>query len=560
MDNFSVVVAEAKNQLFRKSVMIIWGIMISYLGVCFYYHLVAATVFILSTFVTIPLVLWFSRKGFKNSSRGLFLVVVNTVILAATLGVREESGGQYYFVALSALPFIIFDGDEPWMRVYGLSVTTLCWCVFNFSGRSHFPDSWYPVDPPVDLFRFLAFGGSLAGLSAAVSAFARTSARIQQKAVESIDTEKQSLQTTLNTMSEGLIVHDSRGRVIRFNPAALQIFGLPAHELMGRTPMDPRWISVRENGATLPGEDHPALVALKTRLPQRNVTLGLRISAAQMKWVQLHAVPVPAIDGDWSVTVTYTDITMQFQAQRQIESDRQHLLQSAKMAALGEMAGGVAHEINNPLAIILGRSEQIKGRILRNDFNPERILTDLEKMNSTVGRITRIVKGLQAFSRNADNDPFQDVLIGGMVQDTLDLCAEKFRNINIEVRVDVSVDIVVLGRLAQLEQVLMNLLSNSYDAIATLEQRWIQIDALSDQGWVEISVQDSGVEIKAAIAEKIMQPFFTTKVVGKGTGLGLSISKGIIESHGGTLTYQPKGGHTRFVIRLPSAVSRSRAS
>jgi C4-dicarboxylate-specific signal transduction histidine kinase len=106
-------------------------------------------------------------------------------------------------------------------------------------------------------------------------------------------------------------------------------------------------------------------------------------------------------------------------------------------------------------------------------------------------------------------------------------------------------------RPTQLSQVLLNLLSNAFDAVSALSEKWVRLTVTQEEQKLIIKVIDSGNGIPSDIAEKIMQPFFTTKVIGKGTGLGLSISRGIIESHEGALFYDPSEKNTTFVIELP---------
>lgn len=231
-------------------------------------------------------------------------------------------------------------------------------------------------------------------------------------------------------------------------------------------------------------------------------------------------------------------------------------IQASKMASLGEMASGIAHEINNPLSVILGRASILQSKVedLKVEGQgKEKIIEDLKKIEATVHRIAKIIKGLKSFSRNADNDPMVRVSLKNTIEDTLELCTEKFKNRSIELRIklDPTKPLDVEGRPAQLSQVFLNLLSNSLDAVELLPEKWVEISFQESKGKVEISMIDSGNGIPPDTAEKMMQPFYTTKGVGKGTGLGLSISKGIIENHGGRFFYDSKSKNTCFKIELP---------
>lgn len=234
-----------------------------------------------------------------------------------------------------------------------------------------------------------------------------------------------------------------------------------------------------------------------------------------------------------------------------LEEQRTSIITSSKLSSLGEMAGGVAHEINNPLAVIQGRSEQI-GRILsRQPVDLDRAIVLNQNIQDTISRIAKIVKGLRTFARNAENDPMGSSQIREVIESTMDLCRERFRANGVHVQIGPIPDVVIECRETQIAQVLVNLLNNSYDAIRDLKVKWIRVEFSVSQSMIEMKVTDSGPGISKDIQEKIMQPFFTTKPVGQGTGLGLSISSSIIDEHGGKLFLNTESPNTQFVILLP---------
>ncbi len=233
---------------------------------------------------------------------------------------------------------------------------------------------------------------------------------------------------------------------------------------------------------------------------------------------------------------------------------------SAKMSALGEMAGGVAHEINNPLAIISALSEQVRRKISDDTMDKNTAIEKLAKVEATAKRIAKIVKSLKSFSRNGDLDEMVETAPSQIVADCLDLCLERFKNQGVEVRSVIGDDSPIMCRPVQISQVLLNLLNNAYDAIESVSEKWIMISVDNENGFIRISITDSGAGIPAQVAEKIMQPFFTTKEVGKGTGLGLSISKGIIEQHKGKFWYNAQSANTQFIIELPLAATVKKAA
>lgn len=239
------------------------------------------------------------------------------------------------------------------------------------------------------------------------------------------------------------------------------------------------------------------------------------------------------------------------QQMKEVQKMQERLVQSSKMSALGEMAGGIAHEINTPLAIIQLTLEQMKK--VREDGHVEEKWTSssIEILLRVTARIAAIVKGLRTFSSSDENLPFESKTLNDLIDEVLALCQEKFRSNGIELKVQIDKSFSIYGRPVQLSQVILNVLNNAYDAVQGLPQKWIQIDAKESGPFIELSITDSGAGIPPAIADKIMQPFFTTKGLGNGTGLGLSISSGIINAHGGELLLDKKSTHTRFIIRLP---------
>ncbi len=241
-----------------------------------------------------------------------------------------------------------------------------------------------------------------------------------------------------------------------------------------------------------------------------------------------------------------------------IIEQQQSLVASAKMSALGEMAGGVAHEINTPLAIISMRTEQLEECLEDNTFTKEDVVVTMRVVRKTTERIAKIVSGLRFFARDGSRAPFQDFPLVNIVDDTLSFCAERFSIHGVQVEFkerELFTQTVLSCRAVELSQVLLNLLNNSYDAVQGLDEKWIRIELGQSPEYVEISVTDSGKGIPKEVQDKFMQPFFTTKEVGKGTGLGLSISRGIIASHQGKLFVDNNSPNTKFTMLLPKKQS-----
>ncbi len=235
----------------------------------------------------------------------------------------------------------------------------------------------------------------------------------------------------------------------------------------------------------------------------------------------------------------------------ELMDQKKMVVYSAQLNALGEMASGIAHEINTPLTIISYLAEDMSEKIQYPQVDTEAILKDIQKIQATVNRISKIVKGFKTLSRKSDDDPMMKTSVESIVEDSCEVCKSKCYYKGIQLELTKGPDLQVQCRPGQISQVLINLINNSIDAIELLPEKWIRISYQKNENWAEIIVMDSGNGIPTEAQEKLMQPFFTTKPVGKGTGLGLSISRSIVEEHKGVLQYESNNTHTKFILKLP---------
>lgn len=255
--------------------------------------------------------------------------------------------------------------------------------------------------------------------------------------------------------------------------------------------------------------------------------------------------------------VTQTEIERQ-RYENEYKKTQAHLSNSSKFAALGEMASGVAHEINTPLAVIKMIAEQLEEDLKQGKIDDQKLRSAIHKIHITSQRIAKIIHGLRTFARDGSHDPLESADFTQLLQTTLDLCDARLKAMGVEILLPRSpATFSIQCRPTQISQVLLNLINNAVDAVQNLEQKWIRIELTDTEDQIQIGVIDSGSGILPETAQKLFEPFFTTKETGKGTGLGLSISRGIIESHDGTLTLDPNCPNTRFVIRLPKLEGRT---
>jgi len=240
--------------------------------------------------------------------------------------------------------------------------------------------------------------------------------------------------------------------------------------------------------------------------------------------------------------------------EKELRDKQEQLVQAGKLATLGELTTGVAHELNNPLnniGLFVGNAIDLIEHGLTDE---EQIIRQLRHATQQVGKATEIITHLRTFGRAAPVSR-EPIALRQVIERALALMREQLRLRGIDVVVELgSREPVVLGNPIQLEQVFINLLTNARDAVANSPRKAIRISASVDSEAVELAFADTGHGIPAGLERRIFDPFFTTKEVGKGTGLGLSITYGIIKEHGGTISVvSPSGVGATFVIRLPLA-------
>jgi signal transduction histidine kinase len=251
-------------------------------------------------------------------------------------------------------------------------------------------------------------------------------------------------------------------------------------------------------------------------------------------------------------------VVARHRAQVETRGHLARLVNASKMATLGEIAAGVAHEINNPLHTLTLTSHLLQRLASTGRLSAEVLQPNLNKIDTCVRRMATIVSELKEFSRDSSHDNYKRVPLARVMKETLDLCHSRLLNKEVEVTVtEVPEGWEIECRPSQISQVLLNLLNNAFDAVRELDVRWIKVEIPDKRSYFEISVTDSGPGISDDVARRIMDPFFTTKPPGKGTGLGLSISSNIMTDHGGSLELDARCPNTRFVMTLPKTQGAS---
>jgi signal transduction histidine kinase len=266
------------------------------------------------------------------------------------------------------------------------------------------------------------------------------------------------------------------------------------------------------------------------------------------RWHKVHVYPT-----DYGVSIFFSDITEGKRMREQLAAEQ--MLREKRVVALSHMAGGLAHEISNPLAIIHGTASDLKhladeqGQVASVEVGRA-----CDIIVQTSDRASRILRGLRGFAREAAKDPMAFASIYEIAEQCIEMQQDRFDHNQVEIRQHIQSDIpLLLCRETQIEQILTNLLNNAFDAIVQSHsvERWVSLTVEYGRGDLSIDVNDSGPGIEEQFRAHLMEPFFTTKEFGLGMGIGLSLSRAIAQDHGGSLILRTDTKHTCFRLILP---------
>ena len=346
---------------------------------------------------------------------------------------------------------------------------------------------------------------------------------------------EEQLRLAIEAAPSGMILVDQQGQIILVNAQIEHQFGYSRHELLGQ----PVELLVPESfRAAHVGDRQRFFSASSTRQMGKGRELfGRRKDGSEFP-IEIGLNPVDTPEGI-HVLASVIDIT----ERKRLE---QQLRRTERIAELGTLASGMAHEIGTPMNVILGRAEYLLGRV-----KEETIQKGLQTIITQVERITKVMNQLLAFARRRSPERVPLVL-RDVVEQSLEMFEQRFENAQIEVKLDTDDRCPnIHADPDQLSQVLINLIMNAIHAMP--EGGSLRIAIASADDTVKLTVTDSGHGIPADSLKKVFEPFFTTKEFGKGTGLGLTVVKGILEEHGGSIAVESQEGKgTTFTILLPT--------
>jgi PAS domain S-box-containing protein len=338
----------------------------------------------------------------------------------------------------------------------------------------------------------------------------------------------------LESMDSGILVLDLESRIVRWNRAMESLYGKSREEMLGRSldeVLPPAFMEALRGSLVLGSHEEIAHI-YKLHLPTAD---------GRSLMVNVSVAPFEVGSGERQGSILILeDVT----ARVRLEEQLQH---SEKMASIGLLAAGVAHEVNTPLTGISSYTQMLRDQIQTEDIR----YPLLEKIEKQTFRAAKIINNLLNFSRSGSSE-FERLDINRVIGDVLSLVEHQMEKARIKVRRELADDLPpVRGNENRLQQVFFNLVLNARDAMP--KGGWLTLETRADDDTVIVEVKDTGVGIKREDVKRIYDPFFTTKGIGRGTGLGLSVSYGILQEHGGAIFVESVPGKgTTFQVALPA--------
>jgi PAS domain S-box-containing protein len=367
----------------------------------------------------------------------------------------------------------------------------------------------------------------------------------RRNAERALSTSEMLLDNIINSLDESVLVISPEGKILSANRAGESMFGRSLTELTGQTAE-----FLHCDAAQFWAYSQYVEKALDKTVP---VTFEFRMKRKNGEFFPTEQTlsPLRAESGRvTAVVATIRDVTLRKRAEDSLKQKEEQLRHTQKMELVGQLISGVAHELNNPLASIVGYSQLL---VKKKGMTKESV-EDLRLMAQSAAQCRQIVENLLRFVRKEEAE-FTNASPAAMVLRVLELLSYRIKKTKVaEVVVEIPKSLRVSCRAQQIEQVIGNLVANAVDAMSGAEttRRRLVIRAGKKSGLFRLSVENTGPEIPAALQERIFEPFFTTKRVTEGTGLGLSLCRQIVSGHDGSIRAEtPACGGAAFIIELP---------
>jgi PAS domain S-box-containing protein len=357
----------------------------------------------------------------------------------------------------------------------------------------------------------------------------------RQRAEEQYLVSKLRLEGVIHSAMDAIITVDHEQKIVVFNDAAERMFQCSAANAIGQS-LD-KFIPARFREAHrqhMRGFGQSGVTS--RRMGQLGTVMGLRADGEEFPLEA--AISQVTVQGNKYFTAILRDISERTRLEEQLR-------RTERVAELGTLASGMAHEIGTPMNVILGRAEYLMDRVTE-----EPVKKGLRTIVAQVERITKVMNQLLTFARRKPREP-RPVALEEVIESSLEMFRERLSNHRVQVSTHIDPDCpTVVADRDQMTQVLINLIMNAIHAMP--EGGNLRVELACARDMVKLTVSDTGHGIPKTVVEKIFDPFFTTKEFGKGTGLGLTVVKGILDEHQGSITVDSEEGKgTAFNILLP---------
>ena len=509
----------------------------------------AALVNAMTAFIFI-LPFWLNSKKYYTASRLLLLVIFNLamLVLAASFTAGEmRNSVQITFYIMAGLGFILFGANEKLSLLISVLMPVVLFQFLIFYDFNFFETplvSAMGVDPTMN------YNGNFVFIILCMFYLSQESDRAE-KELSATNKRLQNSQIFLKSIIENLplafYTRDMENRYTLVNSEFEKLFSVDKNEVLLKTDSE---IFSKSKVEFLVLFDNEVFKNQSSKIFEASI--GPEGDKEQKTFLCTKFPILGPQRETFGICGLALDISDRIAAQKQLDEQRALVIDNVRLTALTDMANGMSHEINNPLAIL----EIIYGKLSRiltgSNYSAESLRDSLVMMQSAIKRIGFIVGALRKFIEKPKDKKKESVDLINLINEIMALNNEKIKQAGIKLIVNTSgVPFNVVCQPGEIRQVLHSLVSNSFDVLANISNGTIKISTYYLDNSVKIVVQDSGPGIPKDLVRKLFQPFFTTKDVGEGQGLSLSVARGIINSHGGKLYYDTSSELTTFVIELP---------
>ena len=368
-------------------------------------------------------------------------------------------------------------------------------------------------------------------------------------AVRALRDSEERYRSVIASLQEGIVVEDADGAIQTSNASAARMLGLSDSPNLRINELPCQFLN--EDGKLLKPSERPGPRTIQTGKPLSNVVIGIERSGGEVTWLSVNSQPLIHADASrpHAVVCSLTDITARRNAEAKARRHQIELVHVSRLSTMGEMASGLAHELNQPLTAIVTYT-QGSLRLLRagKSSGPE-LERIMEQVAAQAERAGGIIRRLRSFIRKQETRRV-NVGINSLILEAIEFAEHDIRAANVTVNTQLDKDLPdVKADPIQVEQVVLNLIRNCIDAMQTIaapDRKIFIVTSLSERGAIETSIRDVGPGLSTEARDRIFEPFFTTKP--DGIGMGLAISRSIIESHGGRLWHAPDSQETGCTV------------